>query len=481
LLLIGLSVAINKSGLKACKSKLVVSYLVDEAQRKVDRLFALNKEAKDWPPVNGGPLEFHLSDEPEEDLLSEGGNSLPNTVCNIIATDHFEEISVSDVLAEIPITGHSTYGRKVAYFGKRSYSYGSTHHSPRDYPASNVMDQIVCKLKTINPAFSTDDFSCLLTLYPDGRSTIPAHSDNETHIKSDSLIYTVSLGATREMEFTKRTGSLQEHRVSLAHGSVYTMTAASQEEWSHKLIYDANITDARISLTFRHIIEPPAKCPAPPLLSSAPVNTHSPTRKQKILLLTDSLLNSTPEHIFNKVNDHRCVRMRSYRLSDLPNFEQEFKHCHQVILSMGINDLSTSTQEHPQMSGQSLADWLSRILRHYCSKHRNTTFIINSLLHTRHGWLNDEVDIFNYTVYQLATTIPNLEFFNSHAVIIRSPISRNIDHVLLRDDPRGMHLTFAAKRLITDRLVEACVFYIDHPSSGHHHHGNRARTCFRYR
>ncbi len=131
---------------------------------------------------------------------------------------------------------------------------------------------------------------------------------------------------------------------------------------------------------------------------------------------------------------------------------------------MGINDLSTTTNGGPPLNGHSLANWASEKLKYYCSKYTNTTFIVNSVLHTRHQWLNSEAVTFNWLMYRLAQTIPNLEFFDSNAALTRDSISSRIDHVLDRSDPRGTHLTLAAKRLVSSQLVLACELTADHLS-----------------
>ena len=72
------------------------------------------------------------------------------------------------------------------------------------------------------------------------------------------------------------------------------------------------------------------------------------------------------------------------------------------------------------MSGQALAQWASKKFKYYCSRYLHSTFVVNSILHTRRGWLNCEVNTFNYMMYQLACVIPNLEFLDSHAALTAS-------------------------------------------------------------
>jgi len=432
------------------------SCLVEEAQKQVDELVALNARVKDWPPVPGKGVPYS-DDGDSENLDRESdrtGDTLPESVCSLVEDSNFEELSVSEILQQIPITEPSSHGRKVVYFGKRGYNYGNTHHEPKDYPDCAIMTSVTDILKSKIPDFNTDDYSCLLTYYPDGRATIPAHSDNETNIKSDSQIYTISVGATRELEFVDRVGPLSEHRVKLEHGSILVMSAQSQSDWSHELLFDPAVHEPRISFTFRHIVDPPVKSPAPPMQHEPPPQTAA--NKHRILFVTDSILSSTPEHIFGRINGHRCIRKKNYYLTDLTNFEHEFEYSKYIILAMGLNDLSThKDSRNPQMSGQALAQWASRKFKYYCSRYSDSTFVVSSILHTRRGWLNSEVNIFNRMMYQLACIIPNLEFLDSHAALTRDPISQHVDYVLDKSDSRGTHLTLGAKRLISNQLVHA--------------------------
>ena len=254
------------------------------------------------------------------------------------------------------------------------------------------------------------------------------------------------------IEFVRRTGVLQEFRVPLHNGQLFSMTAKSQSDWSHELLYEPNLPDPRVSFTFRHIVDPPAKSPAPPMLTSAP----KPGRKQKILFLTDSVLYSTPEFLFDRVPNHRCIKKRNYYFADVPKFEPDFINSQIVLLSLGINDLSTCSPGRPQKSGEELAAWVSHHLNSYCKKYRNTVFLVNSILHTRHSWLNSEIDTYNQVMYLFAQSIPNLQFVDSHTAITRHGIARRIDFVLDRYDGRGTHLTLDAKKIVARELVAAC-------------------------
>ena len=76
-------------------------------------------------------------------------------------------------------------------------------------------------------------------------------------------------------------------------------------------------------------------------------------------------------------------------------------------------------------------------------------------VHNKHGWLNREIDQFNRFMYDLSLTVPNLAFFDSHAVLMNDRISQRLGGVIDLEDRRGVHITWQARKLVTDQLVNA--------------------------
>ena len=271
---------------------------------------------------------------------------------------------------------------------------------------------------------------------------------------TDSTIHTISVGASRTLRLTNRVELLREHDLPVTHGSLFSMSAQSQSEWSHELLYDPSIKEPRISFTFRHLIDPVPRVLAPPIeRPPEPKPTIAMGSKHRILFLTDSILNRTPEPIFSRVKDHRCIKTTNYYLTDVFNFEPEFGYSEFVVISCGVNDMSTTKDRRPPMTGHVLADMVTRRLTDCCNRHTNTTFVFNSVLHTMHAWLNREINSFNRIIFELSLTIPNLRFFDSHEALMRDRISRVESNVIEPSDNRGTHITFAAKKLITNQLV----------------------------
>ena len=383
---------------------------------------------------------------------------LDETVCKVFDSEsvNFSEITVPDILGQFKVESPATHGnRMTAYFGDKSYRYGPVNHDPQPYPDFPVFDTIFNKMASVVPDITKSNYTCLVTLYPNGQSSIKPHSDNEAQIYPESSIYTISVGSKRTVVFQNQLGIINETHIELPHGSVFSMTRASQSDWKHSILPDPNIQDPRISFTFRKLIpedDVPKRPKAPPIVHPDDYQSpKSPPRgsHQGILLLTDSILAGTPEFIFDKIAGFRCIKKMNKRLTDIFNFEPEFRYRKTVIISAGVNDLSCHG-----LRAHVLADLICNRLEKTCRKYPKTTFVYNSMLYTGHFWLNQEIEEFNKIMFNLSLRVPNLFFFDSSAVIESSPLSRRWDSVIQRTDPRHVHITLAARRLISDELVK---------------------------
>ena len=417
------------------------SYLTDQAQEEVDKLKIVNSSPAKEPPVTPPTPESGMEVKLTESVCCLNHDSID-----------FAEFTVDDILSQITIDKSGSHGKCTAYFGSRPYSYGhNIHHRPCDYPKAKIFDTILDKMKIVDENFNFEEYTCLITHYPDGKSFIPRHSDNERTIVQDSTIYTISVGATRTLRLTNIKGHLQEHDINIGHGTVYSMSRDSQDIWSHEILPDNNITEPRISFTFRKLTDPPPKDKVPPVKRPGHVKpTIAMGSHHRILFLTDSILESTPEHIFRRVDNHKCIRKTNYRLTDIFNFDPEFAYSDFVIIACGVNDLARHG-----LSAHTLADLVTRRLSECCDKNPDTTFIYSSILHTKQDWLNCEIDEFNRIMFELSVTVPNMRFFDSHQALVNDRLSNKIDNVIMPADKHGQHLTFAAKKLFSDQLVMA--------------------------
>ena len=237
------------------------------------------------------------------------------------------------------------------------------------------------KMCAIDTEFTRQNYTCLVNYYPDGASYISPHHDDESMIAKDSNIYTVSVGAARILNFVNTSGPIQEQNIELKHGSVYSMSRESQLYWLHSIKRDPAIQEARVSFTFKWLINSePAPKPSLPPISPLHPPTLPPTiggTHDRILLLTDSIIANTPTFIFDTVDNHKCIKKINYELVNIFKFEQEFKYSDIVIISGGVNDLSRNHK-----TAYSLADIACNRLRGCCTQNKGTSFIFNSLLLT---------------------------------------------------------------------------------------------------
>ena len=232
------------------------------------------------------------------------------------------------------------------------------------------------------------------------------------------------------------------------------MSTESQATWSHSTKSDKNVVQPRISITLHRLTDVVArstsanKSKIPPIRQPNyreqrfPENSHG-----RVLLLTDSILKHTPEFVFNRLGDYRCVKKLNYQLTNAFDFENEFGYSDYVIFSSGINDLARYGK-----TPTALADEFLGRLRDVCARHPNTTFVLSSLLSTKFPWLNAAAGQFNKLAFELSLELGNFVFFDSHAVLVESGV-----HVL-DNGGDGVHLTSTARRKVTDVLVEALSF-----------------------
>jgi alkylated DNA repair dioxygenase AlkB len=154
---------------------------------------------------------------------------------------------------EVIIFGkHITTKRNVAWYGDSEYLYTYSNTTKQALAWTKELSE----LKQIVEELAGIKFnSCLLNLYHNGNEGMGWHSDDEKSMGKNNTIASLSFGAERKFSFkhkqTKQTVSLV-----LEHGSLLVMKDDMQRNWLHSLPKSKNITQPRISLTFRTIREP---------------------------------------------------------------------------------------------------------------------------------------------------------------------------------------------------------------------------------
>ncbi len=137
--------------------------------------------------------------------------------------------------------------RKVAWYAENNISYT---YSGKLKIGKDFTDELK-ELKNRIAIFDNTNFnSCLLNLYHSGEEGMSWHSDNEKEILLDSCIASISLGATRYIDFKHKINKIKV-RVNLEPGSLLLMKGSIQRHWLHALPKTKKVKDFRINLTYR--------------------------------------------------------------------------------------------------------------------------------------------------------------------------------------------------------------------------------------
>lgn len=148
--------------------------------------------------------------------------------------------------------------------------FGKTHPKPRleaffneselDYAYSNQIleskkfTELLKDLKTRVETVTQAHFNCvLLNLYRNGQDSNGWHADNESSLGTKPVIASLSFGASRNFMLKNiETGVIQ--KIQLNHGDLLLMNSGVQEKYKHCIPKQPKITEARVNLTFRRLI-----------------------------------------------------------------------------------------------------------------------------------------------------------------------------------------------------------------------------------
>lgn len=197
-----------------------------------------------------------LNGTPENLLPYDGTALYYGKIITPTATDYYlqtlwEKISWSNDKAII-MGKEIITKRKVAWYADAPFKYT---YSGTTKTALPWLDELL-ELKQLVETKSNESFnSCLLNLYHDGAEGMAWHSDAEIALKKNGAIGSLSLGAERKFSF-KHKKTKASLSLTLEHGSLLIMKNETQSHWLHCLPTTKKVNSARISLTFRSIIQP---------------------------------------------------------------------------------------------------------------------------------------------------------------------------------------------------------------------------------
>lgn len=172
----------------------------------------------------------------------------------MVADDYFEKLmqNIAWENDQAIILGRQiTTKRKVAWYGDQGYEY--TYSNVNRYALPWAVELL--ELRQRVQQLTGEHFnSCLLNLYHTGEEGMAWHSDDETDLKKNGAIASLSFGAERKFAF-KHKQSKEKVELYLEHGSLLVMKDTTQSHWLHRLPPTKKVTTARINLTFRTIVE----------------------------------------------------------------------------------------------------------------------------------------------------------------------------------------------------------------------------------
>lgn len=103
----------------------------------------------------------------------------------------------------------------------------------------------------LNHKFTT----VLLNYYRNGVDSMGWHRDNEKSLGKNPTIASLSFGAPRSFLLRHYTDQQVRVKIDLTPGSLLVMKGTTQHHWQHSLPKNSKLTEARINLTFRTIMD----------------------------------------------------------------------------------------------------------------------------------------------------------------------------------------------------------------------------------
>jgi hypothetical protein len=126
--------------------------------------------------------------------------------------------------------------------------------------------QFLSIIDDIDKKFGVRTTHCLANYYVDGGKYVPVHQDQAFSpeckgLESEESVFIIGLGADRPLCFTPVTELGKKQRdnmdviteVRLEPGDLYHLTGSVNSNFAHGVPEDANVSDLRVSLTFRRV------------------------------------------------------------------------------------------------------------------------------------------------------------------------------------------------------------------------------------
>ena len=321
---------------------------------------------------------------------------------------------------------NSERGHGVISFGD-AYNYpGAKAEKPTSKTIPEPLTELVSLIQAKFPESVINQ--CLVNRYLDEKSELPKHSDNEASIMFDSNIFTISLGSTCDVLFSKIDGS-DTKTVSASDKSLYVMSKKSQLVWQHQIDPSLTTREKRYSITFRYVAS----------------NNENAT-----LILGDSntrylKFGSGKGRFGHRMPGKRveCFTIDKIDPSLCEGYRNIFIHC-------GVNDIKKRSSNIEQCA----SDLMTK-LDDICCKCPYSKITVSPVLPTKFGWLNEKALCFNRLIFQYVSKNPRVgtldfnEFVNEEGKLA-DQFGR------FKDKSDAIHLgstgIFKLSRLIVDKI-----------------------------
>jgi alkylated DNA repair dioxygenase AlkB len=142
--------------------------------------------------------------------------------------------------------------RLVAFYGVHGVCYG---YSGKLYQGQGIPEWLLPLLAKANDIAGQTFNTILCNLYRDGRDYMGWHSDDEPELGPAPKIVMYSAGATREFCLRRKGETKQRFKQLIEDGSWLEMKPEMQVLWQHALPKRLRVTQPRLSLTFRNVIQ----------------------------------------------------------------------------------------------------------------------------------------------------------------------------------------------------------------------------------
>lgn len=204
----------------------------------------MSEQLPEFVNINNNKLSLHyhpgyLNEDRCEELIEQ---------LSSITYDNNSEVFVYGKWMRIP--------RKQTAFGDTGISY---RFSGTEVPARawvSFLQELANELtqylhdQVLLPADCAGINFVLINYYEDGNSYIGWHADDERDLASFAIV-SLSLGASRDFIFRKKSAHDQKYKMHLSNGDMLVMLGDTQKHWQHTLPKRTRVTEPRWNLTFR--------------------------------------------------------------------------------------------------------------------------------------------------------------------------------------------------------------------------------------